>query len=437
MATENIWQQILQEANTHKEIEESHLFIFGDKNTGKRSLIKSINKELFLNYDNEERSLPYIEEGVSRFSFIDFKYLNVKKTNDTDNEILTKMHVWMINAQLEDDIFESIFKPEYLIKAVVIITLDLTRPGELIDQLKKWCLYFYEKFSRLLLKLPFEKQIEIKKNQENFLKLWEEDQLDNEGNKPEKLTEEVISMKLEMPLKEKLLEINLGVPVVFCVNKSDIVVSTNERKKYEEDSEFILKHVRRLALTYGATTIYTSTKTNTNIQILYEYLLHRLYKFDFTIKPNIIDKESYFIPAGYDSLNLLQSFDFQEDLKKIYTERIVIIKAKLTQNDEEIQCEDSQQFLKKFWEKPTKTRVIDNNLSLVINQPTAEKNKLISEVSKGKIEVEVVTPTKQISSSKIDTIKGLERSKIVGEPKASEKPNLELFKKKLEELRNK
>ena len=244
MATENIWQQILQEANTHKEIEESHLFIFGDKNTGKRSLIKSINKELFLNYDNEERSLPYIEEGVSRFSFIDFKYLNVKKTNDTDNEILTKMHVWMINAQLEDDIFESIFKPEYLIKAVVIITLDLTRPGELIDQLKKWCLYFYEKFSRLLLKLPFEKQIEIKKNQENFLKLWEEDQLDNEGNKPEKLTEEVISMKLEMPLKEKLLEINLGVPVVFCVNKSDIVVSTNERKKYEEDSEFILKHVK-------------------------------------------------------------------------------------------------------------------------------------------------------------------------------------------------
>lgn len=159
------------------------------------------------------------------------------------------MHVWMINALLEDDIFESIFKPEYLNKAVVMITLDLTRPGELVDQLKQWCLYFYEKFSKLLLKLPFEKQIELKKNQENYIKLWEEDQLDSEGNKPEKLSEEIIAMKLDMPLKEKLLEINLGVPIVFCVNKSDIVVSTNERKKYEEDSEFILKHVRRLALT--------------------------------------------------------------------------------------------------------------------------------------------------------------------------------------------
>lgn len=81
----NIWQQILKEANTHKEIEESHVFIFGDKNSGKRSLIKTISKELFLNYENEEKNLPSVDDNVSRFSFLDFKYLNVKKPNDTEN----------------------------------------------------------------------------------------------------------------------------------------------------------------------------------------------------------------------------------------------------------------------------------------------------------------------------------------------------------------
>lgn len=81
----NIWQQILKEASTHKEIEESHVFIFGDKNSGKRSLIKTISKELYLNYENEEKNLPSIDENVSRFSFLDFKYLNVKKPNDTEN----------------------------------------------------------------------------------------------------------------------------------------------------------------------------------------------------------------------------------------------------------------------------------------------------------------------------------------------------------------
>jgi predicted AAA+ superfamily ATPase len=85
---QNIWQQIIKEASTQKEMEESHVFIFGDKNTGKRSLIKAINKELYLNYENEERNLPTIDETNSKYSLVEFKYLNVKKTNDSENGTL-------------------------------------------------------------------------------------------------------------------------------------------------------------------------------------------------------------------------------------------------------------------------------------------------------------------------------------------------------------
>ena len=81
----SIWQQVLKEANTHKETDEPHLFIFGDENSGKRSLIKSINKELYLNYENEERTLPHLDENSSRFSLIEYKYLNVKRSNDSEN----------------------------------------------------------------------------------------------------------------------------------------------------------------------------------------------------------------------------------------------------------------------------------------------------------------------------------------------------------------
>lgn len=82
---QNIWQQILKEASIHKEIEESHVFMFGDKNSGKHNIIRSINKEMFLNYENEERNFANLDENVSRFSFVDFKYLNVKKPNDSEN----------------------------------------------------------------------------------------------------------------------------------------------------------------------------------------------------------------------------------------------------------------------------------------------------------------------------------------------------------------
>jgi hypothetical protein len=42
----NIWQDILREAMTKKDLEESHIFVFGDKFVGKHTLIKIINKEL-------------------------------------------------------------------------------------------------------------------------------------------------------------------------------------------------------------------------------------------------------------------------------------------------------------------------------------------------------------------------------------------------------
>ena len=86
----SIWEKVLKEASSFKETEETNLFVFGDKNSGKRALIKQINKELYLNYENEERTLPQIEEICSKYSQIEYKYLNVKKSNDTENGKILK-----------------------------------------------------------------------------------------------------------------------------------------------------------------------------------------------------------------------------------------------------------------------------------------------------------------------------------------------------------
>jgi hypothetical protein len=79
------------------------------------------------------------------------------------------------------------------------------------------------------------------------LKLFEEPLLDEEGNlKTDKPTQETINLKLELPLKEGLLRVNIGIPIVFVINKSDVVLQ--ERKRFEEDSEYILKHIRNIAI---------------------------------------------------------------------------------------------------------------------------------------------------------------------------------------------
>lgn len=113
-------------------------------------------------------------------------------------------------------------------------------------------MYVYEKFSKLLLNLKPEKQQELQKKNEDYLKLWEEPVVPDEGQEEvaiEKPSDETTQLKLEMPLKEGLLKLNLGIPFVFVINKSDIVSSSNERKRFEEDSEFIFKHIRKFAIT--------------------------------------------------------------------------------------------------------------------------------------------------------------------------------------------
>lgn len=107
-----------------------------------------------------------------------------------------------------------------------------------------------------MLSLPFDKQQEMRDQSNllykivtNYIKLYEEPQFDEENNyKKEETSDENINLKLELPLKEGLLKINIGIPIIFVVNKSEVVLQSNERRRFEEDSEFILKHIRSLAL---------------------------------------------------------------------------------------------------------------------------------------------------------------------------------------------
>ena len=82
------------------------------------------------------------------------------------------------------------------------------------------------------------------------MKLYEEPQFEDDEKtlKKEIISDETKDLKMDLPLKEGLLKINCGIPIIFDINKSDIVLSNTDRKRFEEDSEFIIKHIRNLAI---------------------------------------------------------------------------------------------------------------------------------------------------------------------------------------------
>lgn len=75
-----------------------------------------------------------------------------------------------------------------------------------------------------------------------------------------------------MPLPEGVLTVNLGIPIIVVVNKSDVLENSSDIKKrvLNEKQEYIQRHLRRQAIKYGGALIYTQAAVKAlNLNVLY------------------------------------------------------------------------------------------------------------------------------------------------------------------------
>ena len=162
--TTNMWQEILREAMPKKDIENTNVFVFGDKMTGKRSLFRIMNRNLMSDNDDENRRLLQIEEEASRFSLLDYTYINIKKTLEEDSEVIGKLSVWIMNDLIDKAKILTFLTPENIVNSICLIMVDLSRPWLVKQSLIKWVELVKEIFGDLISKLPEDKQNEMKEN---------------------------------------------------------------------------------------------------------------------------------------------------------------------------------------------------------------------------------------------------------------------------------
>jgi len=94
-----------------------------------------------------------------------------------------------------------------------------------------------------------------------------------------------------------------------------------------------------------------------------------------------MDKDSYFVPSGYDSHPVLKSFDIRDDLKTTFDERIVPVKQKSMVKEEEVTCEDLNMFLKRYIDKNKKYDDKLNKLQSGMENKAEFSNSTITQVN--------------------------------------------------------
>lgn len=348
----NLWQEILNNEMSKKEnIVNKNIFVFGDKLSGKKSLFEKMSKLITKKEDNQNKKTLKIDKDFSKFGLIDYLYLNIRSHSKHFSEIKGNANIWIIKETITKDSFKKLLKPEDIRNGMCIIVVDLERAYSIKESITKWLNFIQEIIQEIFTEK--DKLKEMQQKQIDFVKLYQEPVFDKNNNLVKvNLSEEQKKELLQKPLPEGVLKTNIGIPIAIVVNKvrDDIYrayiggktnINTNTINP-EELPQFILSHIRNIAIEYGASIIYTSPKNNINISILYDYICHVLYNFDLNHKPNLIDTNIYFVPSGCDNLTLLSENEECERYKGQLYHRIIFPSKTIKKQEEEdvSKCED-------------------------------------------------------------------------------------------------
>jgi dynein light intermediate chain 1 len=106
----------------------------------------------------------------------------------------------------------------------------------------------------------------------------------------------------EPVLPSHILSRNTGLDIVVVVTKTDYISTLERDNDYKDENfDFIQFHIRQFCIQYGAALFYTSVKEDKNCDLLYKYLVHRMYGLPFKTPALIVEKDAVFIPAGWDN----------------------------------------------------------------------------------------------------------------------------------------
>ncbi|XP_029354733.1 cytoplasmic dynein 1 light intermediate chain 2 isoform X4 [Echeneis naucrates] len=154
-----------------------------------------------------------------------------------------------------------------------------------------------------------------------------------------------------LPLGDNTLTYNLGIPVLIVCTKCDAVAVLEKEHDYrEEHFDFIQSHIRRFCLQYGAGLIYTSVKEEKNLDLLYKYIVHKMYDFKFTTPALVVEKDAVFIPSGWDNdkkIGILHENFTTVRPEDPFEDFITKPPVRKFVHDKEISAEDEQVFLMK------------------------------------------------------------------------------------------
>ncbi|XP_042224102.1 cytoplasmic dynein 1 light intermediate chain 2-like isoform X2 [Homarus americanus] len=333
---ENLWKKILgevQSSERNKLPSWKSVLVLGENESGKTTLIAKLQGN----------------EDPKKGSGLEYAYIDVRDEYRDDH---TRLSVWVLDGDPKHaELLEFSVNADNLEHTLVLLSVSMTTPWAIMDQLHTWASTLQDHIDKLNLDPD-----KFKEQQDRMSRLWQDyvepgDEL--EAGSPMKRSSRNLENDDEpvLPLPENVLTRNLGLHVIVVVTKTDYMSTLEKDFDYKEEHfDFIQQSIRKFCLQYGAALFYTSVKEDKNCDLLYKYLVHRIYNFPFRTPALVVEKDAVFIPAGWDNdkkISILYENMHTMSPDDYYTDVVVKppVIRKAVAREIEVQAEDEQAFL--------------------------------------------------------------------------------------------
>uniref|UniRef100_A0AAY4B4J6 Dynein light intermediate chain n=1 Tax=Denticeps clupeoides TaxID=299321 RepID=A0AAY4B4J6_9TELE len=282
---QNLWSSILSEVSTRSRSKlpsGRNVLVLGEVGSGKTTLVAK---------------LQGVEEYV-RGRGLEYMYFSV---HDDDIDDHTRCNVWVQDGDLyHKGLQKFVLAAENVADSLALLVVDMSRPWLALDSLHRWAGVLRERVDKL--RLPPETLRDLEHRLVKQFQEYVEPSGDPDAAVQRRSAEQQEEEGVVLPLGENTLTHNLGFPLVVVCTKCDAIGALEKEHDYrDEHLDFIQSHIRRFCLQHGAALVYTSVKENKNLDVLYKYLVHRLYGFPFGAPAQVVERDAVLIPAGWDN----------------------------------------------------------------------------------------------------------------------------------------
>lgn len=304
---ENLWNKILGEAVNKRESKDANILILGDKGTGKRALITFMEKytkdKLNLESRNDN-SIVNIMKDKKIASFIDYRYLSIKNPDDENME-LAKINLWFVDEHSDKALTEMLLSKDKLSNFMVMVVLNMKEYWNTEDSSSKWIQFINERVAPSFTNLDLEVTDKLREKMKDLVMNFHEPHENDSG----KILNRKVDINPESAdslfIPKGSLNPNYGFPILFVMNNAEHILEIRNEPNAGEILDAIEYNLRKFSVSYASPIIYTSTKRETNTELLMDYIKFLFFAIPFR-HPSNLSKDSLFIPMGYDNLDIIE-----------------------------------------------------------------------------------------------------------------------------------